>query len=56
MTKKIYRKNANKENLSDNSDVKVYIGELDDFNEEDLNIIKDILKKNMGLASKSNLL
>ena len=42
----------NNEFTSDNSDVKVYIRGLDDFNREDLNIIKFVIESKYGVKCK----
>jgi len=42
----------NNEITSDNSDVKVYIRGLDNFNKEDLNIVKTIIENKYGVICK----
>jgi len=42
----------NNEIVSDNSDVKVYIRGLDDFDQENLNIIKSIIENKYGIKCK----
>ena len=44
--------NENNEIVSDNSDVKVYIRGLDNFNKEDLNIVKTIIENKYGVICK----